>query len=115
MNLVIAVRKREEDPGWPARSPLHVGFMEIRQIIVIHEVGGKVPVSGASLHLTGGELRDTAIPRLVVWATPCGGIWRLSKKAVTDEAAAFSLGHFVQDPVGHWSRERWQGDGETVS
>ena len=43
-------------------------------MIVIHEVGGKVPVSGASLRLTGGELRDTAIPRLVVWATPCGGI-----------------------------------------
>ena len=58
---------------------------------MIHEVGGKVPVSGASLHLTGGELRDTAIPRLVVWATPCGGIWLLSKKAVTDEAAAFLL------------------------
>ena len=83
MNLVIAVRKREEDPGWQA-SPLHVGFMEIRQIIVIHEVGGKVPVSGASLHLNSGELRDTAIPRLVVWGD-------LSKKAVTDEAAAFLL------------------------
>ena len=56
-------------------------FMEIRQIIVIHEVGGKVAVSGASLHLNSGELRDTAIPRLVVWGD----------LAVTDEAAAFLL------------------------